>query len=125
MAIAQSFSYSVFVIFYFLESHYYILIYTIQLVKYVINTSNSQVCSEKEDYGLDTLQVLEQLEEEAKALNEEKMNLLDLQEKLWFKIAEEIENKRQKNEELKREIEELKKKCDEIARILNANVMGQ
>jgi hypothetical protein len=85
----------------------------------MLNTSESEEHTEKQDYGLDTLQFLEQLEEEAKSLNEEKINLLDLQEKLWFRISEEIENKRQKNEVLKKEVEELKKKCEEISRILN------
>jgi hypothetical protein len=85
----------------------------------MLNTSESEEHTEEQDYGLDTLQFLEQLEEEAKSLNEEKINLLDLQEKLWFRISEEIENKRQKNEVLKKEVEELKKKCEEISRILN------
>jgi N-acetylglutamate synthase-like GNAT family acetyltransferase len=85
----------------------------------MLNTSKSEEHTEEQDCGLDTLQFLEQLEEEAKSLNEEKINLLDLQEKLWFRISEEIENKRQKNEELKKEVEELKKKCEEISRILN------
>ena len=91
----------------------------------MLNTSESEEHTEKQDYGLDTLQFLEQLEEEAKSLNEEKINLLDLQEKLWFRISEEIENKRQKNEELKKEVEELKKKCEEISSILNTYVQKQ
>ena len=91
----------------------------------MLNTSESEEHTEKQDYGLDTLQFLEQLEEEAKSLNEEKINLLDLQEKLWFRISGEIENKRQKNGELKKEVEELTKKCEEITRILNIYTQKQ
>ncbi len=91
----------------------------------MLNTSESEEHTEERDYGLDTLQFLEQLEKETKSLNEEKINLLDLQEKLWFRISKEIENKRQKNEELKKEVEEIKKKCEELKRILNIYTQKQ
>ena len=91
----------------------------------MLNTSESEVHTEEQDHGLDTLQFLKELEEEAKSLNEEKINLLDLQEKLWFRISEEIENKRQKNEVLKKEVEELRKKCEELNRILNVFTQKQ
>jgi seryl-tRNA synthetase len=91
----------------------------------MLNTSKSEEHTEEQDCGVDTLQFLKELEEEAKSLNEEKINLMDLQEKLWFRISEEIENKRQKNEKLKKEVEELKKKCEEISRILNTYVQKQ
>jgi predicted RNase H-like nuclease (RuvC/YqgF family) len=44
---------------------------------------------------------------------------------LWFRISEEIENKRQKNKELKKEVEELKKKCEELSRIWNIYTQKQ
>ena len=91
----------------------------------MLNISESEKHTEEQDCGFDTLQFLKELEEEAKSLNEEKINLLDLQEKLWFRISEEIENKRQKNEELKKEVEELKKKCEELSRILNIYTQKQ
>lgn len=91
----------------------------------MLNTSESEEHKEGQDYGFETLQFLKQLEEEAKSLNEEKLNLLDLQEKLWFRISQEIENKRQKNEELKKEIEELKKNCEELNRILKIYTQKQ
>jgi hypothetical protein len=81
---------------------------------------NAEEHAEKEDCGLNTLQILEELENETKALNEEKMKLMETQEKLWFKIAEQVEDKRKINEKLKMEIEELKSKCDELAKIVNA-----
>jgi seryl-tRNA synthetase len=91
----------------------------------MLNTTKSEEHTEEQDCGLGTLQFLKELEEESKSLNEEMMNLLDLQEKLWFRISEEIENKRQKNEKLKREVEELKKKCEELKRILNIYTQKQ
>jgi hypothetical protein len=91
------------------------------VVKHTLNTSDSKDYIEKQDCGLDTLQFLEQLEEEAKSLNEEKINLLDMQEKLWFKISEEIENKKQRNKKLKKEVDELRKKCDDLDRILDVH----
>ena len=91
----------------------------------MLNTSEREEHTEKQDYGLDTLQFLKELEEEAKSLNEEKINLLDLQEKLWFRISGEIENKRQENGELKKEVEELTKKCEELSRILNIYTQKQ
>ena len=91
----------------------------------MLNTTKSEEHAEEQDCGLDTLQFLKELEEESKSLNEEMMNLLDLQEKLWFRISEEIENKRQKNDKLKREVEELKKKCEELKRILNIYTQKQ
>jgi hypothetical protein len=91
----------------------------------MLNASENKKHTEKQNYGLETLQFLKELEEEAMSLNEEKTNLLDLQEQLWFRVSEEIENKRQKNEKLKKEVEELKKKCQELTRILNINIQKQ
>jgi len=91
----------------------------------MLNTSESEEHTEEQDCGLDTLQFLKELEEEGKSLNEEKISLVDLQEKLWFRISEEIENKRQKNEKLKKEVEELRKKCEELNRILNVFTQKQ
>lgn len=85
----------------------------------MLNTTENKECEENIDLGFNTLQVLEQLEKEAQALNEEKMNLLDMQERLWLKVSAEIENRRKKNEELRMEVEELRKKCDELTRVLN------
>jgi predicted RNase H-like nuclease (RuvC/YqgF family) len=90
----------------------------------MLNTAANKECEENQDFGSNTLQVLEQLEKEAQELNEEKMNLLDMQERLWLKISAEIENRRKKNEELRIEVEELRKKCDELTRVLNTWTAG-
>jgi predicted RNase H-like nuclease (RuvC/YqgF family) len=91
----------------------------------MLNTAENKECEENQDVGFNTLQVLEQLEKEAQELNEEKMNLLDMQERLWLKISAEIENRRKKNDELRMEVEELRKKCDELTRVLNTWTVGQ
>ena len=91
----------------------------------MLNTAENKECEENQDFGSNTLQVLEQLEKEAQELNEEKMNLLDMQERLWLKISAEIENRRKKNEELRIEVKEIRKKCDELTRALNTWTTGQ
>lgn len=85
------------------------------------NNEENKEMQEKEDFEIDTtLNVLEELEKETKMLYDEKVNLLDVEEKLWLKINEEIENKKRKKEQLKREVEELKKRCEELTKLLNA-----
>ena len=91
----------------------------------MLNAVENKEREENQDFGSNTLQVLEQLEKEVQELNEEKMNLLDMQERLWLKISAEIENRRKKNEELKIEVEELRKKCNELTRVLNTWTAGQ
>jgi uncharacterized protein YlxW (UPF0749 family) len=91
----------------------------------MLNTAENKEYEENIDLGFNTLQVLEQLEKEAQALNEEKMNLLDMQEKLWLKISAEIENRRKKNEKLRMEVEELREKCNELTRAMNTCTAGQ
>ena len=91
----------------------------------MLNTAENKEREENQDFGFNTLQVLEQLEKEAQDLNEEKINLLDMQKRLLLKISAEIENRRKKNEELKIEVEELRKKCDELTRVLNTWTVGQ
>ena len=91
----------------------------------MLNTAENKECEENQDFGSNTLQVLEQLEKEAQALNEDKMNLLDMQERLWLKISAEIENRRKKNEKLRMEVEELREKCNELTRALNTWTTGE
>jgi hypothetical protein len=71
---------------------------------------------------LEELRVLEELEKEEKMLYEEKMNLLDIENKLVLKINEEIENKRQKREQLRVEVEDLRKRCEELTNLLNLHI---
>jgi predicted transcriptional regulator len=66
------------------------------------------------------LQVFEELTKETKTLYEEKTSLLDIEGKLMLKINEEIENVRQRKEQLKAEVEDLRRRCDELVAFLNS-----
>jgi predicted nucleic acid-binding Zn-ribbon protein len=77
---------------------------------------------EKQNHTLaNTLQVLEELEKEAKMLSEEKINLQNIEKELNLKINEEIENRRQKREQLKTEVVDLRKRCEELTNFLNSH----
>lgn len=91
----------------------------------MLNTAENKEFEENQNFGLKTLQVLEQLEKEAQELNEEKMSLLDMQERLWLKVSGEIENRKTRNEKLRMEIKELREKCNELTRVLNSWPAGQ
>ena len=69
-----------------------------------------------EDYGLTLLQVFKYLENEVQLLTVERENLLDIEEKLWLMVYEDIEYKSRKNQELRAEIEKQKKNCVELER---------
>jgi predicted transcriptional regulator len=85
--------------------------------------SIDEATKEKQNYSLDNaLSVLEELEKEAKMFSEEKMNLLDIEEKLILRINKEIENKRQMREQLKMEVEDLRKKCEGLTNFLNSHI---
>ena len=91
----------------------------------MLNTANKEENGEGRNYGLTLLQTLEQLEKEAQLLNDEKADLLSIEEKLWFMINTEIEAKRRTNEELRMEVEEQKSRCVELTRIFNACIREQ
>ncbi len=91
----------------------------------MLNTASNGENGESRDCGLSLLQVLEQLEKEIQLLLDEKADLLSIEEKLWFMINEEIENRRRKNEELRIEVEEQKSRCVELTRVLNASIREQ
>ena len=62
---------------------------------------------------------IEELEQEKKRLNDEKTNLLDIEAKLQARVNEEIEVRKQENDDIKSEIESLKKRCEELTQFLN------
>ena len=88
----------------------------------MFDSGNSEEKWKRQGYDLSLLQVLEQLEKEIRLLSNEKENLVEIEEKLWFMINEEIETKRRKNEELRMEVEEQKTRCVELTRFLNASI---
>jgi hypothetical protein len=77
---------------------------------------------QKQDCGLNLLQVMAQLEKEKQLLSDEKADLMEIEAKLWLMIDEEVEDKRTKNEELRMEVAELRRKCEELTRVLNATI---
>jgi predicted RNase H-like nuclease (RuvC/YqgF family) len=91
----------------------------------MLNTASNEENEESRNCGLSLLQILEQLEKEAQLLSDEKADLLSIEEKLWFMINKEIENRRRNNEELRMEVEEQKSRCVELTRILNASIREQ
>ena len=88
----------------------------------MFDSGNSEEKWKRQGYDLSLLQVLEQLEKEIRLLSNEKENLVEIEEKLWFMINEEIETKRRKNEELRMEVEEQKTRGVELTRFLNASI---
>ena len=69
------------------------------------------------------LQVLEELEKEVQLLRDEKENLLNIEDKLWVMVREDIVYKRRKNQELQLEIMKQKENCVELAKGLNASIL--
>ncbi len=73
--------------------------------------------------GLVLLQALEELEKEARLLSVERENLLDIEDRLWVMVREDVRYKIRKNQELQMEIEQEKRKCVRLARGLNASIL--
>lgn len=82
-------------------------------------------CSEETRKSEDNLKILETFENEVKFLSAEKDNLLNIEENLWLKINEEIENKRKLRDELRQQVEELRIRCERLAKLLNSLIQTQ
>jgi predicted transcriptional regulator len=92
-------------------------------VRQLLETSTTEEIKEAQNNGLnDILQVLENMEKETRTLQEEKISLLDAEERLLGRINEEIEKKRQKIDQLKVEVEELRKRCEILTNFVNAQI---
>lgn len=85
----------------------------------MLEASNNGKSKEREEME-DSLHVLEELEAETKLLYEEKVNLLNIEQELLYRISGEIEKRMKKKEELVREIEMLKRKCEGLTNVLNS-----
>ena len=72
-----------------------------------------------EEIGKSIYKTIEELEQEKKRLHDEKTNLLDIEAKLQARVSEEVDVRKQENEELKTEIENLKRRCEELTQFLN------
>ena len=87
----------------------------------MLNAQDTELPKETQDCHLSNLDALDKLEKEAELLIQEKESLVETEEQLWFRVSVEIENRRQKNKELKQEIEILRRKCEELAGVLNGS----
>jgi hypothetical protein len=85
----------------------------------MLNLQDNESSKENQDSHMNKLEDLERLEKEEELLNQEKEGLMEAEEQLWLRISIVIEDKRQKNKELKQEVEQLRRKCEELTRILN------
>ena len=85
----------------------------------MLNLQDNELSKENQDSHLNKLEDLERLEKEEELLNQEKEGLMEAEEQLWLRISVVIEDKRQKNKQLKQEVEQLRRKCEELTRILN------
>ena len=72
-----------------------------------------------EELGKSIYKTIEELEQEKKRLYDEKANLLDIEAKLQARVDEEVDIRKQENQELKTEIEDLKRRCEELTQFLN------
>ena len=72
-----------------------------------------------EELGKSIYKTIEELELEKKRLYDEKANLLDIEAKLQARVDEEVDIRKQENQELKTEIEDLKRRCEELTQFLN------
>ena len=72
-----------------------------------------------EELGKSIYKTIEELELEKKRLYDEKANLLDIEAKLQARVGEEVDIRKQENQELKTEIEDLKRRCEELTQFLN------
>jgi len=91
----------------------------------MLNAQTNELPKENQDSHLHNLEVLEKLEKETELLIQEKEGLIEGEEQLWLRISVAIENRKQKNKELKQEVEQLRRKCDELTRVLNRSNISQ
>jgi hypothetical protein len=91
----------------------------------MLNAQTNELPKENQDSHLRNLEVLEQLEKEEELLIQEKEGFMETEEQLWLRISVAIENRKQKNKELKQEVEQLRSKCDELTRVLNRSNISQ
>jgi len=91
----------------------------------MLKAQDNELPKENQDSHLNKLEDLEKLEKEEESLIQEKEDLMEAEEQLWLRISAEIENRRQRNTELKQEVEQLRRKCQELTEVLNRSVLSQ
>ena len=91
----------------------------------MLNAQENELPKENQNSKLNKLNDLEKLEKEEESLVQEKSDLMAAEEQLWLRISVEIENRTQRNKELKQEVEQLRRKCEELTSVLNRSVISQ
>ena len=85
----------------------------------MLKLQHSELPEENHDYNLNNLKVYEKLENEEISLFQEKNDFREAEKQLWLRNSDAIDNRKQRNKELKQEVELLRRKCDELAAVLN------
>jgi hypothetical protein len=80
---------------------------------------HDELSEENQDCNSNKLKVYEELEKEEKSLFREQNDLMDAEKQLWLRISDAIENKKQRNKEMKQEVELLRRKCEELTAVLD------
>ena len=88
----------------------------------MFDIGNKRENGEKQNDSLSLLHALEELDKEVQLLRGEKENLLDIEDKLWVMVREDIVYKRRKNQELQMENEQTKKNCIMLAKGFNSSI---
>ena len=91
----------------------------------MLNTQHIELPEENRDCHLIKFEVMEELEKESELLVQEKEDFMKAEEQLWLRIGVAIEDKKQRNKELKQEVELLRRKCEELAKVLNGSIISQ
>lgn len=87
----------------------------------MLTTPEKELTKENQSPHLNALEDIEKLEKEEKVLIQEKEELIEAEQELWFRISDAIQKKRQSNKELREEVEQLRRRCEELTDVLNKN----
>jgi predicted transcriptional regulator len=90
----------------------------------LFESGNNKENEERKTYGLTLLEAYEHVQKETQLLQEERERLLGMEENLWDKIKQEIDDRKQKNHQLKLVIEQQKTNCMNLAKVLNASILA-
>jgi hypothetical protein len=86
----------------------------------MLKLQHNELPEENHDYNLNNLKVYEELENEETSLFQ-KNDFREAEKHLWLRNSDAIDNRKQRNKELKQEVELLRRKCDELAAVLNGS----
>ena len=84
----------------------------------MLKLQHNELPEENHNCHFNNLEVYEETENEEKSLFQEN-DLREAEEQFWLRNSDAIDNRKQRNKELKQEVELLRRKCDELAAVLN------